>query len=247
MLDLQRRELRRDRRIVPIEPQIFDLLQFLLCNRDRVVSRDELIAEVWKGRIVSESILSSRISTVRIAIGDDGKQQRLVKTFSRRGVRFVADVHEIRGEDVGRTAPLVIFADKPSIAVLPFASLGGDGTLASFANGVAEDIITDLSRGSDFSVVSGNSSLRDLSKTDELREVGRQLGVNYLLEGSARTAGRRVRVSARLVDTDTGAFRWTERYDRELENVFATQESLHARSLRPSPRMSPILKRRGPC
>jgi TolB-like protein len=175
---------------------------------------------------------------VRIAIGDDGKQQRLVKTFSRRGVRFVADVHEIRGGDVGRTAPLVIFADKPSNAVLPFASLGGDGTLASFANGVAEDIITDLSRGSDFSVVSGNSSLRDLSKTDELREVGRQLGVNYLLEDSARTAGRRVRVSARLVD---------ERYDRELKNVFATQESLHARSLRPSPRMSPILKRRGPC
>ncbi len=160
LLDLQRRELRRDRRVMPIEPQIFDLLQYLLRHRDRVVSRDELIAEVWKGRIVSESTLSSRISTVRLAIGDNGKQQRLVKTFSRRGVRFVAEVQEIRGGDVGRTAPIVIFPDKPSIAILPFVSLNAERRLGSFANGVAEDIITDLSRGSDFFVVSGNSSLQ---------------------------------------------------------------------------------------
>jgi adenylate cyclase len=82
-------------------------------------------------------------------------------------------VHEIRDGDVGRTTPIVIFPDKPSIAVFSFASFSGDRTLACFANGVAEDIITDLSRGSDFSVVSGNSSSRDLSKTNELREVGR--------------------------------------------------------------------------
>jgi TolB-like protein len=226
VLDSQRRELRRDRRVVPIEPQIFDLLHYLLRHRDRVVSRDELIAEVWKGRIVSESTLSSRISTVRLAIGDNGKQQRLVKTFSRRGVRFVADVQEIRGGDVGRTAPILIFPDKPSIAVLPFVSLNAERRLASFANGVAEDIVTDLSRGSDFSVVSGNSSLSDLSGTDELREIGRQLGVNYLLEGSVRTAAKRVRVSARLVDTRTGANRWVERYDRDLKNVFAVQGEL---------------------
>jgi TolB-like protein/Tfp pilus assembly protein PilF len=226
VMDSQRRELRRCGRVVPIEPQIFDLLQYLLCNRDRVVSRDELITGVWKGRIVSESTLTSRISTLRTAIGDDGKQQRLIKTFSRRGVRVVTDVHEVRGGDIGGTAPIVISPDKPSIAVLPFASLSGDRTDASFANGVTEEIITDLCRGSDFSVVSGNSGHRDLSEIDELRNIGRRLGVSYLLEGSVRTAGERVRVSARLVDTDTGTYRWTKRYDSALKNVFAVQDEL---------------------
>src|SRR5262245_6325075 len=166
LLDSERRELRRCGRVVPIEPQSFDLLEYLLCNRDHCVSRDELISAVWKGRIVSESTLNSRISTLRTAIGDDGKQQRLIKTFSRRGVRFVADVREIRSGEVGGTAPIVIFPDKPSIAVVPFTSLSGDETAAFFANGVTEEIITDLCRGSDFSVVAGNSGLCDLSKID---------------------------------------------------------------------------------
>ena len=117
----QRRELRRCGRVVPIEPQIFDLLHYLVRNRDRVVSRDELIAMVWKGRIVSDSTLSSRISTVRAAIGDDGKQQRLIKTFSRRGVRFVADVREIQSGDGTPSAPTVISSNRASIVVLPFA------------------------------------------------------------------------------------------------------------------------------
>lgn len=226
LLDSQRRELHRCGRVVPIEPQIFDLLQYLLCNRDRVVSRDELIAELWKGRIVSESTLSSRISTVRTAIGDDGKHQRLVKTFSRRGVRFVAEVHEIRGGGVERPVPIAIVPDKPSIAVLPIARLGGDRTTASFANGLVEEIITDLSRGSDFLVVAANSCVCAPSRLEEQREYGRRLGVSYLLEGSVRTARKRVRVCVRLVHTDTGTYRWVERYDRELENVFTVQDEL---------------------
>src|SRR5262245_58341522 len=226
LMDSERRELRRWDRVVPMEPQIFDLLEYLLCNRDHLVSRDELISAVWKGRIVSESTLNSRISTLRTAIGDNGKQQRLIKTFSRRGVRFVADVHEIRSGEVEGTAPIVIFSDKPSIAVVPFTSLSGDRTDALFANGVTEEIITDLCRGSDFSVVSGNSGHCDLSKIDELRDIGRQLGLSYLLEGSVRRAGKRVRVSARLVDTDTGAYQWSDRYDSELTNVFAVQDEL---------------------
>jgi TolB-like protein len=226
LLDSQRRELHRCGRVVPIEPQIFDLLQYLLGNRGRVVSRDELIAELWKGRIVSESTLSSRISTVRTAIGDDGKQQRLVKTFSRRGVRFVAEVHEIRDGDAGRPAPIVIVPDKPSIAVLSFASFGGDRTTTPFANGLVEEIITDLSRGSDFFVVTANSSVCVPSGLDEQREYRRRLGVSYFLEGSVRTARTRVRVCVRLVDTDTGAYRWVERYDRKLKNVISVQDEL---------------------
>jgi TolB-like protein/cytochrome c-type biogenesis protein CcmH/NrfG len=226
VLDAQRRELRRNGAVLPVEPQIFDLLHYLLRNRDRVVSRDELIAAVWKGRIVSDSTLSSRISTVRTAIGDDGKQQRLVKTFSRRGVRFVADVHEVRSGGGGRSAPTVASSDRASIAVLPFAIPTGDQSQVSFANGVTEEIITTLSRGSDFSVASGNSRLHDLSETDAGRIVGRQLGVGYVLEGSVRTAGKRVRVAARLVDVDTGAYRWAERYDFELKDVFTVQDDI---------------------
>jgi len=226
VLDSQGRELRRDGIVLPVEPQIFDLLHYLLRNRDRVVSRDELIAAIWDGRIVSDSTLSSRISSVRAAIGDDGKQQRLVKTFSRKRVRFVARVHEIRSGDGGLTTSTLISSDKPSIAVLPFASLRRDQTLASFANGVTEEIITGLSRGSDFSVVSNNFSHHGLGETDEQRVIGRQLSVSYVLEGSVHKAGRRVRVTACLVDADSGAYRWVERYDRELKNAFTVQDEV---------------------
>jgi adenylate cyclase len=226
VLDTQRRELRRYGDVVPIEPQIFDLLHHLVRNRERVVSRDELIAAVWKGRIVSDSTLSSRISTVRAAIGDDGKQQRLVKTVSRRGVRFVAGVREFQSGSGALSAPSAISSDRASIVVLPFASLTGDQTHASFAKGITEEIITSLSRGSDFSVVSSEFSPDGLSKADERRVIGGQLGGSYFLEGSVRTAGKGVRVTARLVDADTGAYRWVERYDRELKNVFTAQDDI---------------------
>src|SRR5262245_21269865 len=93
-LDVDRRELRRGNDVVPVEPQVFDLLEYLLRHRERVVSRDDLIAAVWDGRIVSESALSTRINAARSAIGDTGEQQRLIKTFPRKGVRFVGTVQE---------------------------------------------------------------------------------------------------------------------------------------------------------
>lgn len=224
LVDVQRRELRRDGIVVPVEPQIFDLLLYLLRNRDRVISREELIAAIWDGRIVSDSTLSSRISTVRSAIGDNGKQQRLVKTFSRIGVRFAADVREIRSGVGVRSVPATIPSGRASIAVIPFASLAKDQTYASFAIGIAEEIISNLSRGSDFSVVSSSSCLPCLSETDE--QPGRQLGVRYLLEGSVHTVGRRVRITARLVNADSGAYCWVERYDRELKNAFSVQDEV---------------------
>ena len=220
VLDEQRRELRRDGFVVPIEPQIFDLLHYLLRNRHRVVSRDELIAAVWKGRIVSDSTLSSRISTVRAAIDDDGKQQRLVRTFSRKGVRFVADVHEVQGRDVERAAEiLTVLAEKPLIAVLPFKNVIGKLAQDSIASGVTEEVITELCRVSDFFVVPGE-------RIFDLHDAQRQRGASYVLEGSVRTASMGVRVIARLLDVASGAYRWTGRYDRELNKSFALQEEL---------------------
>lgn len=122
-LDLERRELRRGGAPVDLEPKAFDLLAYLVQHRDRVVSKDDLLDAMWDGRIVSEAALTTRINAVRRALGDDGKAQRLVRTFVRRGVRFIADVVELP-DPAAPAAPSV--ADKPAIAILPFENLTGD-------------------------------------------------------------------------------------------------------------------------
>src|SRR5499427_5589583 len=126
-LDTDRRELRRPDGARSVEPQVFDLLTFLLQNRDHVVSRDDLIAAIWAGRIVSESALTTRINAVRSAIGDTGEGQRLIKTFPRKGVRFVGAVQEEDAKSVAAISrePFAL-PEKPSIAVLPFTNVGGE-------------------------------------------------------------------------------------------------------------------------
>src|SRR6516165_3942759 len=138
-LDIKRRELRRGTELIDLEPKVFDLLVFLVQNRGRVVSKDDLLQGVWGGRIVSESALTTRINAVRRALGDDGTAQRLIRTFTRKGVRFVGEVVEV-------PQPAATAADKPSIAVLPFANLSGDPEQEYFVDGMVEEIITALSR-----------------------------------------------------------------------------------------------------
>jgi DNA-binding winged helix-turn-helix (wHTH) protein len=145
VLDLDRRELRRGADLVALEPQVFDLLVYLVQNRHRVVSKDDLSATVWGGRIVSASTLTSRFSAVRKAVGDSGEAQRLIRTVPRKGLRFVGVVAQ------GQSAPapprpLAALSGKPSIAVLRFANIGGDPEQEYFADGTVEEIITALSR-----------------------------------------------------------------------------------------------------
>ena len=139
VLDCQRRELRAGDAPVALEPQVFDLLVYLIENRDRVVSKDDLIASVWAGRIVSESTLTSRINAVRKAIGDTGEKQSCIRTFARKGFRFVAPVEATNTagqmRDVEADSPLAL-PQKPSIAVLPFSNMSGDAADDSFADGV---------------------------------------------------------------------------------------------------------------
>jgi adenylate cyclase len=123
-------------------------------------------------------------------------------------------------------APPLALPDKPSIAVLAFENLSGDPKQEYFADGVSEDIITELSRFSDLFVIARNSSFKYKGKAVDVRQVGRELGVRYALEGSVRRGGDRVRISAQLVDSGTGAHRWAERYDRELKDVFAIQDEV---------------------
>jgi adenylate cyclase len=231
-LDTGLRELRRGENVVPIAPQVFDLIAYLIRNRERVVSKDDLIAAIWDGRIVSDAALTTRINVARSAIGDSGEQQRLIKTLPRIGFRFVAPVREEEGGEQAAEAsaepprPALVLPDKPSIAVLPFVNLSADPEQDYFADGIVEDIITELSRFGELFVIARNSSFQYKGKAVDVREVGRELGVRYVLEGSVRRGGDRLRISAQLIDATSGIHRWAERYDRKIEDVFAVQDEV---------------------
>jgi TolB-like protein/Flp pilus assembly protein TadD len=233
-LDTERQELRRGTDPVAVEPQVFDLLLFLIRNRARVVSKDDLIAEVWNGRIVSESTLSSRITAVRQAIGDSGEQQRLIRTIARKGHRFVGQVREeqVSGAPSTPTATpslAVVLPDKPSIAVLPFQNLSSDAEQDYFADGIVEDIITALSRLRWLFVIARNSSYSYKGQQTDVKRVGRELGVRYVCEGAVRKSGSRVRITARLLDSQNGSHLWADRFDRELTDIFAIQDEVTAK------------------
>ncbi len=237
-LDTDRRELHRGSERVAVEPQVFDLLVYLVQNCDRVVSKDDLIASVWRGRIVSDSTLTSRINAARKAVGDSGEDQKLIRTVVRKGLRFVGTVHaKSNGAEPAHAAgPLddvreqsragLPLPDRPAIAVLPFINRGGDAEQEYFSDGISEDIITALSKLRWFFVISRNSSFTYKGKAVHLKQVADELGVRYVLEGSVRKGGDRVRITAQLNDVATGSHIWAERYDRELADVFAVQDEI---------------------
>ena len=237
-LDTDRRELHRGSERIAVEPQVFDLLVYLVQNCDRVVSKDDLIASVWHGRIVSDSTLTSRINAVRKAVGDSGEDQKLIRTVARKGLRFVGTVHaKSNGAEPAHAAgPLdevrepsragLPLPDRPAIAVLPFINMGGDAEQEYFSDGISEDIITALSKLRWFFVIARNSSFIYKGKTVHLKQVADELGVRYVLEGSVRKGGDRVRITAQLNDVATGSHIWAERYDRELADVFAVQDEI---------------------
>ncbi len=388
-LDTARRELRRSGTLISLQPQVFDLLEYLIRNRERVVSKDDLFAAVWNRRIVSESTLSTRINAARNAIGDSGEEQRLIRTAHGKGFRFVgvvrgeeetvrklaaifaADVegysrlmgqdevgtlrrltacrvvlHELISAHRGRifgsagdsviadfasavdavqcavavqealakeeqmrfrigvhvgdvivqgdnlfgdgvniaarlealaepggicvsgtvrdqigtklpvvftdlgeqqvkniaqplrayrigsasgaavTVPSLPLPDKPSVAVLAFTNMSGDPEQEFVADGIAEDIITALSRYPSLFVIARNSSFTYKARAVDLKQVGRELGVRYVLEGSVRRAANRIRVTAQLVEAETGKHVWADRYDRDLTDIFALQDEI---------------------
>jgi TolB-like protein len=231
-IDIERRELRRGTELVDLEPQVFDLLAHLLRHRERVVDKDDLLRVIWRGRIVSDSAVTTRINAVRRAIGDDGKAQRLIRTFPRKGVRFVAKVGEVpadpptapAGTEAHQTA--LALPDKPSIAVLSFANIGDDPDQEYFADGMVEEIITALSRIRSLFVIARSSSFIYKNRAVDVKRVGLELGVRYLVEGSVRRALGRIRITAQLIEAATGAHLWADRFDGTLEDVFELQERI---------------------
>ena len=228
--DIDRRELHRGAEVVSITPQVFDLLEYLIRNRERVVSKDDLINAVWNGRIVSDAALTTRLNAVRAAIGDTGDEQRLIKTLPRKGFRFVGQVREARevaGPNPGDPPESALaLPDKPSIAVLPFVNMSGDPEQEYFADGMVEEIITALSRFKSLFVIARNSSFTFKGRAVDIKEVGRRLGVRYVLEGAVRKASGKVRITGQLIDAVTGAHIWADRFERDLTDVFALQDEV---------------------
>jgi TolB-like protein len=237
-IDVERRELRRAKAPVHIEPQVFDLLVYLAQNCDRVVSKDDLIASVWGGRIVSDSTLTSRINAARKALGDSGKDQKLIRTIARKGFRFVGAVGAQSDAEPAHTSgslpdeihehsrPALPLPDRPAIAVLPFVNMSGEPEQEYFSDGISEDIITALSKLRWFFVIARNSSFIYKGKAVHLKEIAEELGVGYVVEGSVRKGGDRVRITVQLNDVATGSHIWAERYDRDLSDVFALQDEI---------------------
>ena len=237
VLDVGRRELTRGAEAVAVGPQVFDLLTYLVRNRDRVVTKDDLLDAVWAGRIVSESTLTSHINAVRKAIGDSGQDQRLVRTIARKGFRFVGEVREAPSPAVlaSPTTPAgaieisalaLSLPNRPSIATLPFLNLSGDPAQEYFADGVVEDIISALSRIRWLFVIARNSSFTYKGRAVDVKQVGRELGVRYVLEGSVRKSANRMRLTGQLVDATTGAHLWADRFEGMLDDIFELQDQM---------------------
>jgi TolB-like protein/tetratricopeptide (TPR) repeat protein len=223
VLDTDRHELSRNRLIVPAASQAIDLLTYLIRHRDRIVTKDQLVADVWEGRAVTDSALTTRLNVLRGIIGDSGQAQRLIRTLPRKGFRFVGDVGE------GCSLPSLhheIARELPSIAVLPLVNLSGDPRQDFFGDVISDEVLTELARLRWLLVIARNSSFLFRRSTVDPRDIGRQLAVRYVLEGSARRDDARVRVACRLVDTSTALQVWSARYDRTFTDLFDIQDEI---------------------
>jgi adenylate cyclase len=224
-LDLERRELSRMGAAVPLGHRATELLCALVAAKGALVTKDELLRLVWPGLTVEENNLQVQISAVRKALqsGDDG--QDYVVTVPGRGYRFIG--LQTSG-DAAHAEANQVPPDKPSIVVLPFDNLSGDPEQQYFSDGIADDIAADLSKLSGLLVIARNSALVYQGRAVKVQEVSRELSVRYVLQGSVRKVGNRVRIVIQLIDGQTGAQLWAERYDRELTDIFAVQDEVAA-------------------
>ena len=232
-LDMARFELRMDDEVCAIEPQVFTLLALLVENRDRLVSRDEIIEKVWDRRIVSESAISSRIKSARQALGDNGATQRYIRTIHRQGFRFVAQARatSAAGTGKGGTGPDAAQAARPSIAVLPFRHLGVPGPYAAIADALPHELIIELARLRWLFVTARGSSFRLRGADADAGEIGRLLGVRYYLSGTVEIADTHLVVMVELIDTRNSGIVWAERFAGSIDDVHQVRTDIRARML----------------
>ena len=232
---------------IALRPKSFALLRLLVENAGRVVDRDRIMAAVWPDVVVTDESITQCVRDIRKALGDDGS--RLLRTLPKRGyllaVEVTAPTVPAAGMRVDRwvAASLAAVAivglagaiwwfrpDEPreraAIAVLPFENLGGDAATGRFADGITEDVITDLARFRDLDVIARNSTEAYRGKPTDVRRIGKDLNVGYVLAGSIQRQDQRLRVTAQLVAAGTGADIWSDRWDRPAEDLFAVQSEI---------------------
>jgi adenylate cyclase len=248
ILDTESLELSKSGVLIHSEPQVIELLALLVENSNRLVTKEEINKAVWRGRIVSEAALSSRIKSLRHLLGDTGKKQQYLRTVHKRGFRFVAAVVPVDANgDKAQSVPApqaqasysattsidpspspVVEAgiQKPVVAVLPFSNLSGNTEQDYFADAITADIITHLSKHRWLQVIARNTMLGYKGKAVDVRELAKQLGATYVVEGSVQRAGNRIRVGANLIEATTSHQIWTDRYDRQLDDIFDLQDEI---------------------
>ena len=227
-LDTDAKLLFRGSQPIVLGQRAVALLRLLLERAGEPVSKDALIAAAWPGLAVEDSNLTVQIAALRRVLEDVAGGAGWVETLPRRGYRYVGPAvgDGDPAPSVQRTLTSLALPDLPSVAVLPFTNLGGDPEQEYFADGMVEDIVAGLSRIKWLFVVARNSSFAYKGKTIDAKRVGRELGVRYLLQGSLRRNGGRVRVSAHMIEAETGGHLWTERFDRALDDIFALQDEI---------------------
>ena len=221
-LDTRTGLLRNGSGDIALRPKSLDLLSYLIRNAGRVVSKDELLRSVWSDVIVTEDSLTKCISDIRRALGDS--EQKLIRTVAKRG--YILPGEMLDPEPVSIARPRLELPDKPSLAVLPFQNLSGDPEQEYFADGVVEDVITALARFRHLFVIARNSSFTYKGRPADVKQVGRELGVRYVVEGSVRRAGNLLRITGQLIDTSTGVHLWADRFDGSMADIFVLQDEV---------------------
>lgn len=212
---------------IRLSPRPAALLRALAERATQVVTKQELIATLWNGRAVGDDALTSCVQELRRALGDDPRRPSLIETLHRRGYRLLVPCQPVEARrPVSDDMPPAVPVDRPSIAVLPFRNMSGDPEQEYFADGMVEEIITALSRFRSLFVIARNSSFTYKGRAVDVKQVGRELGVRYVLEGSVRKAASRLRVTAQLIDTAAGVHIWADRFDGALEDVFDLQDQV---------------------
>lgn len=235
-LDIDKVELKSAGAVVPLEPQVFSLLRLLVENRDRMVGKDEIVDRIWNGRIVSDSAVASRVKSLRHALGDNGREQRVVKTIHGLGFRFVAEARTAALPAVARTSdpsPVITPiaetpepSSRPTIAVLPFAFAGDAGPHTVIADALPDDLITHLSRLRWLFVISRASSFQLRGEAAAVINVRSALNVRYCVTGLVEVRGRTMNVSVELCDTQTNGILWAERFQTEIGAVHEIRDEI---------------------
>lgn len=221
-----RRGLKSGAREVHLTPKALALLSFIAERPGEAITKEELFGAVWPGTTVGDAALVTCIQELRKALRDDARKPRYIETLHRRGYRFIGKAAPVRPTAVDHELPALPLPDRPSIAVLPFDNMSDDPDQEHFADGMSEDLITGLSHIRWLFVIARNSTFVYKDRAVDVKRAARELGVRYVLEGSVRRAGNRLRVSAQLIDATTGGHHWAERYDRELGDIFAVQDDI---------------------